>query len=611
MLYNLVSWKPLVSAIVIFSICTGSLSVMSQDIVASDDITGGASVFVFRESRKKPQEKAGGRSFRAAGGRVRGAGSSSKMHSQLAMNRKRRTANAKANAALVAKVRARQRNAKVAQSASMTAKANTLLDSNAVDQAITSFREALKQNPKNTDAAEGLSDALTTKAVQIAGDSNNASALPLLEEAIKLDGRNDVAYAKLGELYESGGDNAKAMSAYETASRINPDLASVYVPMGTSYLTAGEIAKAESASRNADRLGVRDAEAENLKGMILFRQNKNDEAMKVFDGVLRTSGRNATARYYQALVYDRMNQPEKSMAAFRETIAAEPSYAPAYFDMGVAYYNKAEYTEAATAYQQAIKYDDNNAEAHANLASTYRQLERYPEANAEYKLAEAKGIKNNPDLYSEWGYCLGKTTEWDKSAARLETARAISPTAIDDNNAGWAYYNGAQADKNAKNEAASKEKLQKSKTSFETAVQKDPKLDAAYVNLGSTNNALGDFQAAVAALNIALRLRKDWVIAINQLGVGYRGLNNLSAAVEQFKRVTSLDVNNVLGLYNLGEAYAASGNKKEAKKVQDRLRKLNPELAGRLTNIISGKVIIDETKRKIEQKIPRIPRLPF
>jgi len=393
--------------------------------------------------------------------------------------------------------------------------------------------------------------------------------------------------------------------------QINPDLGSSYVPLGTAYLTAGEIAKAEAASRNAERLGITDADAQNLKGMILYRQNKNPEALAVFDGILKTQGRNATARYYQALVYDRMNQTDRSIAALRDTVAAEPSYSSAWYDLGVAYYNKGDYNEAASAYQQAIKYDDNNAQAHANLASTYRQLERYPEANAEYKQAEDHGIKNNPDLYSEWGYCLGKTSEWDKSVARLETARSISPTAIDDNNAGWGYYNAAQADKTAKDDTAAAANLQKGKTSFQSAVQKDPKLDAAYMNLGSTNNALGDFAAAVTALNIAVGLRGNWVIAINQLGVGYRGMNNLTAAVEQFRRVTTLDGNNVFGLYNLGEAYSASGNKKEAKKVQDRLRKINPLMAGKLDNIISGKVIIDETKRKIQQKVPKIPRFPY
>ena len=608
MLRSLVFYKPFITFVVIFSIFAASVSVATQDLVAADDITGGASVFVFRVSRKKPQEKTGGRNVQ--NGRSRGS-SASKMQAQLAVNRKRRTANAKANAGQIARNRQRQRNAKITQSNAITAKADTFLENNSLDQAISNYREALKQNSKNVAAAHGLSDALTAKAVVTAGDSNDMAALPMLEEAVKLDNRNDVAFAKLGDIYMAASQSAKSLESYENASRINPDLADVYLPLGNGLLAAGEVAKAEMASRNAERLGVRDAEAQNLKGIILFRQNKNADALKIFDGVLQTNGRNSTARYYQAMIYDRMNEPERSIAAYREAVTAEPAFAPAWFDLGVAYYNKGEYIEAASAYQQTIKYDADNAEAHANLASTYRQLERYPEANAEYKQAEAKGMKNNPDLYSEWGFCLGKTSEWDKSVARLETARTISPTAIDDNNAGWGYYNAAQADKTAKNAAGANEKLQKGKASLQTAVEKDPKLDAAYVNLGSTNNALGDFKAAVAALTIAVGLRRDWIIAINQLGVGYRGLNNLSAAVEQFKRVTTLDINNVLGLYNLGEAYHASGNKKEAKKIQNRLKQINPAMAGKLDNVISGKAIINETKRKIEQKVPRIPRLPF
>ena len=42
----------------------------------------------------------------------------------------------------------------------------------------------------------------------------------------------------------------------------------------------------------------------------------------------------------------------------------------------------------------------------------------------------------------------------------------------------------------------------------------------------------------------------------------------------------------------------------------DRLKKLDPTLAAQLDNIIAGRVI-DATKQKIEQKIPKVPRIPF
>ena len=142
---------------------------------------------------------------------------------------------------------------------------------------------------------------------------------------------------------------------------------------------------------------------------------------------------------------------------------------------------------------------------------------------------------------------------------------------------------------------------------MEVAVRQDPKLDAAYLNLGSTHNALGEFQAAVAILQTVLGFRQNWVLATNQLGLGFRGLGDLVNAVATFKRVVDLDGRNTFGLFSLGEAYNASGNKKEAKKINDKLKKIDPALAARLDSIFSGKAIID----KVVPKVPRLPRFPL
>ena len=600
--------RSFISSVVLFCLNLSCIFVFPQDIVAGDDITGGSSVFVFRKSRKEPQEKAGVRGLRAGGGRAHV--NKNRFDSQLAVNRKRRADQAKANQALLAKDRARQRNAKLALSNTLAAKGDTLLESKQIDAAILAYRDSLKNNPKNDDAKLGLSDALAAKGIDSAGDTNNIGAAIYLEEAVTLDSKNDVAYAKLGEIYDAGSDPNKARLNYEKALQINPELTALYVPIGVSYLNGGEIAKAEYSLQNAEKRGVSDADLYNLKGMLLYKQNKNAEALTAFEKALSLEAGNANAKYYRAAIFDRLNQPDQSLAAYKEMVATDPGHATAWFDLGAMYYNRGDYANAEASYKQAVRVDPNYYQAHANLASTYRQLERFAEANAEYKLAEV-GIKDNPDLYSEWGYCLGKTNEWDKAIARLEQARKLSPNAVDETNVGWGYYNSAQVDKQNKNEPEATAKLQKSREASQAAVQKDPKLDAAYMNLGSASNALGDFEAAVAALNTALSLRRDWVPALNQLGVGYRGLNNLTAAIQQFNRVVSLDANNVTGLFNLGSAQFASGDKKGAKKTQERLKRLNPELAGRLDNILSGKAIVDETKRKVESKIPRVPRIPF
>jgi superkiller protein 3 len=605
MISNVRAAKLFLSFTLLISLSFQGTVVRGQDIIAADDISGGgASVFVFRGSRKKPQEKSSSGSNFAARGKA-GGHKPRVSYEMAAASRKKRAGTA---VAVNRTKRPAAANRRITLSNTLAAKADTQLDAKEFDAAILSYREALKQNPKNAKATDGLSDALTAKGIEAAGASNNQSGAVYLEEAVKLDPKNDIAYAKLGEIYDSQDLTERAIKNYESAVRVNERFTAVYVPLGLDYLKTGDIAKAEVFASKADAEGPESADAKYLRGLVYLKQNKNTEAMAAFNRALELDPQYSSAKYYQAVVYDQMNQGDQSIAAYKNAVAADPDYAPAWFDLGVAYYNKGSYQDAVGAYQEVLKREPNNAQAHANLASTYRQLERYPEANAEYKAAEA-GIKT-PELYSEWGYCLGKTNEWDKSVARLIAARELSPDAIDYNNVGWGYYNAAQADKAAKNETQEKANLEQSRTALQAAVEKDPKLDAAYMNLGATNNGLGDFQAAVAALQIALSLRNDWVIALNQLGVGYRGLNNFALAAAQFDRVLNLDGNNVLGLFNMGEVQYAMGNKKEAKKYQARLNKINPVLASQLDGIISGKIIIDKAKQKLREKI-RIPGIPF
>lgn len=605
----------LLSVSVFLTLLPSPNKVVAQDLVATDDLAGGSSVFVFRESRKKPQGAAGGgRLSLGAGGGGGGAGGaggggggggmgSSRSNAQIAAAAKKRRAAAIAARKKAAAVAAANR--KIALSNTLNAKAEGFLDNDQVDAAIDNYRSALVQNPKNARASDGLSNALTAKGIDVAGDSNNPAAMVYFEEAVKWDKKNDVAYAKLGALQDAKGQKSQAAANYEKALAINPEYTTLYAPLAVAYLDSGEIAKAEAALQKNEAGGTETAETKFLRGLVFYKQNNNTEAMSAFDRSLALDGAYAPAQYYRGQVFARMGQPDQAVAAYKKALEVNPSYSPASFDLGIAYYNKGDYNNAAIAYQNVVTAEPNNYQAHANLASTYRQLERYPEANAEYKLASV-GIKD-ADMYSEWGFCLGKTAEWDKSVARLEEAKVMSPTAIDNSNLGWGYYNAANAQTAAKDDAAAKANYAKAKASLQTATEQDPKLDAAYANLGSTHNKLGEFQAAVDVLNIALGLRPNWVIAVNQLGLGFRGLGDLANAVATFQRVVNLDGRNTFGLFNLGEAYNASGNKKEAKKVNDRLKKLDPALAARLDGIFSGKAVVDS----IKQKVPKVPRIPF
>lgn len=600
------AFKVVFSLLAFISISFQSVpAVRAGDIVATEDVVSGSSVFVFRNSRKQPQESAGG-SLSIGGSRRKAYRES--VNSQVAASRKRKADAAKARQAAIAKARLREKIAKRKLSNSLAASAEKKMDQGDVGDAIVDYRGSLKANPRNAEAISGLSFALTALGIQAAGDDFNEAAVPLFTEAAKLDPKNDVAFTKLGEIHDARGRNDLAILNYEKALAADPDLTSLYLPVALAYAEAGNSAKADVYLAKAESAGMDASDAKLARGVLMYNQGKNQEALALFDQLAAADPQNGAVQYQRGVVFNRLGQKAKAVEAYKRATQIDPTHALAWYDLGVIYYNDGDYNGALNAYQSSIRADYSNAKAHANLASTYRQLERFEEANGEYKIA-AETIKDDPNLYSEWGYCLGKTAEWDKAAARLETAKNMSPTAEDDSNVGWAYYNAAQADRAAKNDEAARANLEKSKAALQTAVQKDPNLDAAQLNLGSTYNSLGEHDKAVDSLNEAVRLHNDWTIALNQLGLAYRGTNNMPLALSTFNRVVLLDGNNVAGLFNLGSTQYATGDKKGAQKTQARLKKVRPDLADQLGNIIAGKAIEFGTQ-KLREKI-RIPRIPF
>ena len=606
------SLKIALSFLVLSSMMLSGLAVevRATDLVPESDLTGGASVFVFRKSRKEPQERGGSSSFRSAGGSA--AARRQRIRNQVASARKKRADAAKARARQIAAARARERRAKMKLSNTLAAKGEKQMEAADIAGATLSFRKSLKANPQNAEAKEGLSEALTATGIETAGENGNEEAIPLFEEAAKLDPKNAVAFAKLGEIHDAKGRNDQAIANFEKALAVDPEFTSLYLPIGIAYVEAGKIAEGENYLNKATAAGLDSSEAKFARATILTKQGKDAEAIAAYDDIIKAEPTNAQAHYLKATVLAATNREAQAVEAYKAAIAADAGFAAAWFDLGVIYYNKADYNNALAAYQNVVKIEPENYKAQANLASTYRQLERFPEANAAYKAAEP-GNKNNADLYSEWGYCLGKTGEWDKAVARTNTARELSPTAVDNNNTGWAYYNAARWDKSQNKDQEATAKLELGKQYLEQSVEQDPQLDAAHLNLGATKNSLGDHEGAQESLKKALELHKDWVIALNQLGLAFRGQNDLNNALAQFQRVSNLDANNQFGLLNLGEVYHLTGNKKEAKKVQDRLKKINPALASQLNSFFSGKAVVDDAKRKIESKVPKIPgiRFPF
>ena len=647
--------KAAFSAFVIWTFLIGGVPVKAQDIVTSDDISGGSSVFVFRQGRKSAQVKAAFR--RGGGGSLRSQQSGQareKIREQaifasaqrkrapkidpnsVAMNRQskgvgNRTRTNNGNKNVGAPVTA---GSAKKESNALAGVGESFLDQKQFDEAILAFRQALEKNPKNESAKLGLSEAYTRKGDDLLDKSNADAAIVNYRQAISSNSQNAAAYAGIAQAYEDINASDKAIENYEKALALNPKLTEIYAPLGRLYFEKNEIAQADNYLGKAIAANPNDTSLQFYIGVVCYKQNQNEQAVAALKQAVAANANSAEGHYYLGAAYDRLDRENEALAEYNQAVKINPNYLEAWFDMGVMNYNRGHYEEAVKDYKEALRIKNDYGQAHANLADTYRQMaidtkavdeatqnkkhQLFEQANGEYTLA-AVFIKDDAELYSNWAFCLGRVEKWDNAIAQLNTAVSIKPAAADYSNIGWAYLNAALLDKQNNREDAAKTKLETGKAALQKAVEMNPKLSGAFVNLGMTFTELGEFQSAVNALQTALNLRGDWWVLDHELGYAYRQLNDLASAVKFFKKTTELKSDYADGWYNLGEAQYRLGNKKEAKEAFEHLKKLDPRLANRLDAIMKGAVLTNP-KNKIENKIqeknpvnkiPKVPKLPY
>ncbi len=627
----------------LFAFFLNTIPIRAQggDIVGSDDISGGSSVFVFRKSRNTAQSKFVARTS-VKQTAAQKAKSRQSVRAQVAKAPPTRPKATKVDPNNVAQNTGKTNNngkntgtngAKTAGPAEtsviLAGAAETFLDKGDTQKAISYFREAVKLDPKNETAKQGLSEALTRYADSIYDQSGADSAKPVYEEAIQLNSKNAAAYAALGSIYDDQDNTDLAFQNYEQALKIDPNLTELYAPIGVAYYQKDNIAKAEEYLVKASNSQTEDEQTQFLLGVIRYKQQRYNEAAVALNKSLQIKD-NAEAHYYLGEILDKQDRSNDAIAQYKQAVKLNPRYTEAWFDLGVAQYNHNNFDEAINAYKQAITLKNDNYEFYENLADVYRQIGfkdknvrkiNYQQAESYYNLAITFAERNKDkinetalaDLYSKQGFVTGGLNKWEATINVLAKAVAISADSVDYTNLGWAYYNSAQDDIFSKREAQAKPKLEKARDALQKATAMDSRAVGAFMNLGVTLIDLGDAKGAIEALKTTVGLRDKWLPALNELGLAYYLDKNYDEAIKNFKKTVDIDKNFSSGLYNWSRAEFARGNLKEAKKVQDQLRKIDPNRANALEALFISSNPANQFKEKIEQKNPlrKLPRFPF
>ena len=223
-----------------------------------------------------------------------------------------------------------------------------------------------------------------------------ASDETLWRHTLEITRENAFAHAQLGDALTLSLRLKEAVPLYQEALRLDPNLAGALNNLGLIRQTEGNLAEAETLQRRATlaspwfmkpRMDLFDAQ---------IAQNRFTEALKTLGEIIELAPNNFAAVYRMgALLSDGQAPPDLPAAIqyLTQAIQLDPQAAQPYVSLGNALFRTGKIPEAIRNLQSALQKDPTHAGAAHNLGIIFASTHRMPEAEAAYRQA----IRLKPD----------------------------------------------------------------------------------------------------------------------------------------------------------------------------------------------------------------------
>lgn len=572
---------------------------LAQDLVPVSSLTGGSSVFVFRNAARTAKRTAPVvKPTRTKAQRIETVTKVKKQYETIA------------------KVAPKRIKSKVVDPYNMPKNARTLpaaegsrlfagvgeyySDKGEYERSIEFYRDAVALDDKNKAAKAGLSEALAIKGNDLLVREQPGLAKMVFTEALTFDTNNAAAYFGLAEVYAELNETKEAIANYEKSLANDKDLTEIYVPLGVLYYQSGEITKADTLLTKALMLSPNSAETQFFLGLVRLAQDKYTEALAAFQKSKSIDPAQAETHYYESEALVSLKRTADSIPGYTRATELKPMYFDAWLGLGEAQYELGKYDEAIKAYKAALKLKNNDWTVFAGLGESYRKNNEFDNAAGAYRNAalfytQQKDYSKETaaDLYSKTGLVIGQQCDinmqraiqcqWPSAIKALQKAAELTNNPIDEVNLGWAYFRLAHPDAEGRNMAVAKPNLDIAKGILEKAVAAGPPAsDFALQNLAAVQIDLGDFKGAIDTLGKLIERKPDLNFARYALGVAHNKSGDLAGAEKWLRAAVEKEPQNVNYMMALGDTLIGRRNGKEARKVVDMMRPISAEYAVQL-----------------------------
>ncbi|MGO9111129.1 MAG: tetratricopeptide repeat protein, partial [Thermoguttaceae bacterium] len=441
------------------------------------------------------------------------------------------------------------------------------------DKALADCNQALALDPK-------YAEAYVNRGHVWMQEGETDKALADCNQALSLNPNDADAYSCRARVWEKKGKYDELMADCNRALALNPKIADAYIGRGIAWDEKGEYDKAIADFNHSLALNPRFAEAYNCRSLVWDNKREYDKAIADCNQALALNPKLAEAYSNRGQAWNNKGKYDKAIADCNQALALNPKLANAYINRGVAWCEKGEREKAIDDWENALaiapdnynalnnfgvflwqkaqEQDDNaaKAEADGNLDAAKAYHQKSVVLKNDAKAHWNRGIAIHPtatDIHSNLGYAYSEANDLDSAERHLREAVRIKPLSPRPrNNLGRVLLRRCQQCEAEAREAEAKGKADPAEAArakhfndeakvkldaaieqFEKAVELDPWLLEARLNLGEVYLSQHDLDKAEAQYRAVVRLPspsiKDWD-AIGKLSQAHAGLARVAIA---------------------------------------------------------------------------------
>ena len=225
-------------------------------------------------------------------------------------------------------------------------------------------------------------------------------AVTSFQQAIKSDSNSYEAYHFLGETLAQQDKLEAAANSYNKAIEINPDYYWSYHCLGQVSLWQGKLDEAIAGSRKAIKLNENQPVFYNQLGQALVKKEEFDEAISCYRNAIILQPDFWKTYHYLGEAFSKQQRLTEAIVNYRHAIEINPNFSWSYQGLGDSLTKENKWSEAAIAYSRAIELNPTFSASYIYLVDALIHLQQWSEAEKYISLALSRFPKP-PQILAE------------------------------------------------------------------------------------------------------------------------------------------------------------------------------------------------------------------